>query len=300
MGETRVDLLHLLEDLRDAYPGSLEETILTEIVANSLDSGASRISFATDLATATLTVLDNGRGMTRAELRRYHDLATSSKLRGRGIGFAGVGIKLGLLACDSVLTESRSGDSHVATDWHLKSRHRAPWQWVDPPGLAHGLGTAVRLTVSNALSELLDEGFIEGVLLRHFQPLFEPEFAALFETHYPNGIQFVVNGRELARASANEERIPITIRLARKRRPAAAGYLFRSTVALAEGERGIAIATRGKVIKRGWDWIGMTPAGADQIGGLIDAPALADCLTLNKADFLRTSTVLSQGSSAHS
>ncbi|MBI5709942.1 MAG: hypothetical protein HZC42_06500 [Candidatus Eisenbacteria bacterium] len=40
MGETRVDLLHLLEDLRDAYPGALEETILTEIVANSLDSGA--------------------------------------------------------------------------------------------------------------------------------------------------------------------------------------------------------------------------------------------------------------------
>ena len=27
MGETRVDLLHLLEDLRDAYPGSLEETL---------------------------------------------------------------------------------------------------------------------------------------------------------------------------------------------------------------------------------------------------------------------------------
>lgn len=40
MGETRVDLQHLLEDLRDAYPGALEETILTEVVANSLDSGA--------------------------------------------------------------------------------------------------------------------------------------------------------------------------------------------------------------------------------------------------------------------
>ena len=35
MGETRVDLLHLLADLRDAYPGELEETILTEIVANA-------------------------------------------------------------------------------------------------------------------------------------------------------------------------------------------------------------------------------------------------------------------------
>ena len=37
MGETRVDLQHLLEDLRDAYTGPLEETILTEVVANALD-----------------------------------------------------------------------------------------------------------------------------------------------------------------------------------------------------------------------------------------------------------------------
>ena len=40
VGETRVDLQHLLEDLRDAYTGALEETILTEVVANALDSGA--------------------------------------------------------------------------------------------------------------------------------------------------------------------------------------------------------------------------------------------------------------------
>jgi hypothetical protein len=39
---SRVDLLHLLEDLRDAYPGAVEETILTEVVANSLDSAATR------------------------------------------------------------------------------------------------------------------------------------------------------------------------------------------------------------------------------------------------------------------
>jgi hypothetical protein len=48
VGETRVDLLHLLEDLRDAYPGSTEETILTEIVANALDSGAGQIVLTTD------------------------------------------------------------------------------------------------------------------------------------------------------------------------------------------------------------------------------------------------------------
>ena len=70
MGQTRVDLLHLLEDLRDAYPGDLEETILTEVVANSLDSGASRLSILTDPAERTVVVADNGSGMARRELSR--------------------------------------------------------------------------------------------------------------------------------------------------------------------------------------------------------------------------------------
>src|SRR5213080_1214109 len=133
VGETRVDLLHLLEDLRDAYPGALEETILTEIVANALDSGASRISMVADPTTATFTAADDGSGMKRRELARYHDVAASTKTRGEGIGFAGVGIKLGLLVCEEVLTETRRGKTHVATRWHLASRHRAPWKWLPPP-----------------------------------------------------------------------------------------------------------------------------------------------------------------------
>jgi hypothetical protein len=48
VGETRVDLQHLLEDLRDAYTGAIEETILTEVIANALDSGATRIQLRTD------------------------------------------------------------------------------------------------------------------------------------------------------------------------------------------------------------------------------------------------------------
>ena len=115
MGETRVDLQHLLEDLRDAYPGSIEETILTEIMANSLDSGATQIIFATDPSERLLTALDNGSGMQRRELARYHDIASSSKTRGEGIGFAGVGIKLGLLVCAEVLTETRRGKSYIAS-----------------------------------------------------------------------------------------------------------------------------------------------------------------------------------------
>jgi len=171
MGETRVDLLHLLEDLRDAYPGSLEETILTEIIANSLDSGANQILLQANPTEGRLTVIDNGSGMQRKDLARYHDIASSTKRRGQGIGFAGVGIKLGLLVCEEVLTETRRGHTHVSSSWHLSSRHRAPWKWVPPIGMVNQQGTAVRLTLHNVLSPLLDPGFLGAAVSRHFQPL---------------------------------------------------------------------------------------------------------------------------------
>src|ERR1044071_9516800 len=209
MGETRVDLLHLLEDLRDAYPGSLEETILTEIIANALDSGASEISCRSDPAAGAVMVIDNGSGMQRRDLARFHDIASSTKVRGRGIGFAGVGIKLGLLVCEEVLTETRRGKNHVASSWHMASRHRAPWKWTAPPGLVSERGTAVRLKLRNPLSPLLDPGFVEETLRRHFQPLLDPAFDEFLRAHYPRGIALDMNGVRLSqrRATAPLEEI---------------------------------------------------------------------------------------------
>ncbi len=288
MGETRVDLLHLLEDLRDAYPGGTEETILAEIVANSLDSGATAIEITTDPAHPAITIVDDGAGMHRRELARYHDLAATTKVRGAGIGFAGVGIKIALLVCEEVLTETRRGRSHVATMWRLASRHRAPWRWVPPPGFISTRGTAVRLKPMNALSPLLDAGFVEEALRRNFQPLLDPAFDDILSAHYPRGVRFAVNGRVIDKWGwrASEE-AAIAVRMPRKRKPAAFGYMVRSPIPLPEERQGIGITTFGKVIKRGWDWLGVGSETPERVGGLIEAPALAECLTLNKADFIR-------------
>jgi hypothetical protein len=288
VGETRVDLHHLLEDLRDAYTGPLEETILTEVVANALDSGATRVHLLTDAGAATLTVVDDGRGMQRRELSRYHDIAASTKQRGEGIGFAGVGIKLGLLVSREVITETRRGATHVATRWHLASRHRAPWKWLPPPGLTTGRGTAVRMVLTNQLSPLLDSGWVEEMVRRHFEPLLDPAFADILRRHYSNGVAIDVDGRQLAIFDrGRSERAPIAIRLGRRRTPSALGYVERTGVVPADRD-GIAISTFGKVIKRGWDWLGLTPAAHGRISGLIESPDLAACLTLSKNDFIRS------------
>ncbi len=288
MGETRVDLLHLLEDLRDAYPGSLEETILTEIVANALDSGAATIRLVAAPAESTLTAIDDGEGMRRRDLARYHDIASSGKTRGQGIGFAGVGIKLGLLASSEVVTESRRDATHVATVWHLANRQRAPWRWVPPLGLVAERGTAVRLRLESPLSALLDAGYLEAAVRRHFEPVLDPRFDEILNPHYPKGVRIEVNGRTLSPAEPPPGWSPVAIRFARKRKPSAYGYLERHAGPLPEEQRGIALSTYGKVIKRGWDWLGLMPAAADRVTGTIEAPALAESLTLSKADFIRT------------
>jgi len=291
MGETRVDLQHLLEDLRDAYPGALEETILTEVVANSLDSGATCLRLAANPTALTLTIVDDGSGMRRRDLVRYHDLAASTKTRGHGIGFAGVGIKLGLLICEEVVTETKRGKEHVASRWHLAGRHKAPWKWIPPPGAVTDHGTAVQLKLHNALSPLLDEGYLEGALRRQYQPLLEPEFDEILTAHYPKGFRFQVNGRLLERQHVfGAEVSRLAVCLARKRKPAAVGYLSRSESPFPDDQRGMAISTYGKVIKRGWDWLGITPVAPDRMAGMIEAPALAAALTLNKGDFVRVGT----------
>jgi hypothetical protein len=288
VGETRVDLQHLLEDLRDAYTGSLEETILTEVIANALDSGASHIRLLTDALDATLTIVDDGRGMQRRELARYHDIAASTKRRGESIGFAGVGIKLGLLVSREVITETRRGATQVATRWYLASRHRAPWKWMPPPGLTTSRGTAVRLVLANQLSPLLDAGYLEETLRRHFEPLVDTAFRDMLRRHYPNGVGFEVDGREMRPSSSPaSERVPIAIRIGRRRTPSVVGFLERRPFVPSDRE-GMAISTFGKVIKRGWEWLGVVPKMPARITGLIEAPDLAACLTLSKNDFIRS------------
>jgi hypothetical protein len=144
------------------------------------------------------------------------------------------------------------------------------------------------LTLTNQLSPLLDAGYLEETIRRHFEPLLDPAFDDLLRRHYPTAIQFDVDGRALRRAdSPRAERAPLAIRLGRRRTPSAVGFIERHPFVAADRE-GIAISTLGKIIKDGWDWVGLAPAAGTHISGLIEAPDLAACLTLSKNDFIRS------------
>jgi hypothetical protein len=219
--------------------------------------------------------------MRRADLRRFHDIAATSKTRGEGIGFAGVGIKLGLLVSDEVVTETQRSKDHLATTWALHGRQRAPWRWITPPGLVAERGTAVRLHLTSALSPLLDAAYVESTLRRHFEPLLDAALDDVLAEHYPRGVRFSVNGSEVARVPTRltgDRVVPVALRIGRRRKPSAFGYLVREELPLPDELRGVAICTYGKVIKRGWDWLGIAPSTPEFVRGVVEAPALAACL----------------------
>ncbi len=291
MGETRVNLKHLLEDIRDSYPCPQEEAIITELIANALDSGASEIRFFTSLESKTVSVVDNGEGMRRRNLKEYHDIAATTKVRGKGIGFAGVGVKLALLVAEKVVTETKRGSFHKATQWKLESVQRAPWEYVEPNKMVvSSNGTAISIVLSDYNSGLLKDSFIEQVLHTHFYPILDKEFMdRILRYVYKKGVAFFINDRKVALLETEKpsQRKSFLVKLGKRGRTVGIGFLDRHKEELSEDQRGMAISTYGKVIKRGWDWVGVTPRNPRCLTGIVEIPQLSEILTTNKADFLK-------------
>ena len=102
-----IDYDHFLDNVRDMYPFSVLEAILTELIANALDAKTSLIDLRVDPENRILEIVDNGSAMDKRGFEMYHNFSTSFKRKGHGIGFAGLGAKLALKVSDSVVTETR-------------------------------------------------------------------------------------------------------------------------------------------------------------------------------------------------
>jgi hypothetical protein len=291
VSQTRVDLRHLLEDIRDSYPCPVEEAILTELIANSLDSGCSRIDVTIHPEQRRLTLVDNGESMTPKRFERYHDIASTAKVRGRGIGFAGVGAKLALLVCREVLTEARRSGRVCASRWWLETDHQAPWEETAPLGLVAGpKGTGIRLNLKPgaAARTLLSDRSVADTIRTSFHPLLDPEFAKVLSHIYPEGVSITVNGEAVAPPQIPRKATQyFLVRRGKRGKLLGIGFLIRASRQLPESQRGLAISTFGKVIKRGWEWLGISPRNPAMITGIVEVPELAQCLTTNKSDFMR-------------
>lgn len=284
-----VDFRHLLDDLADDYPFSPHEALLIEMIANALDAKASHISIRSDSRSRLFEVQDDGAGMSLQDFINYHNFAVSRKRKGVGIGFAGLGAKLGVKLSNVVITETRTGTYQGASKWFFRG-DKLLWSEIDQRTLSSN-GTKVTYEVE-AGSSLLEPSEVVRLIQAHYTPLLDPQFSSIYRRPaiYPKGVSFSVNGvpvggKPLVSPVRVRNRHEFSITRGHKGEPIGLGYLVLSQDPVPEELHGVAICTYGKVIRR--DLFRKFPKDAENITGLVEVPSLVAYLQTNKADFRR-------------
>jgi hypothetical protein len=293
--ESSVNYQNLIRDLAEMYPFDVAEVVVVELVANSLDAGATRISIDYDPDDKVLVVADNGKGMIASQFDEYHDFAAGLKTRGTGIGFAGVGAKISFNIADRVISETRSESYSGGSNWYLQSKKKLVWKDIQPSHL-HGNGTRVevhfRLDSIPAYSTTED---LVKLLRRYYLPLFDKIFLELYARmrHYSSDLRFIVNGQTITPGDVTEDLIMEKEKV-KKFFPTKAGKrigygifgLAASEYPLGPDVCGVLLCTHGKVIKA--DLFNQFPGSlGPRLVGLVEIPGFIDFLTTAKTDFIR-------------
>lgn len=111
----------LIESMRDI--GYSLETALADIIDNSITAKATRIDILTDLDDPRIGVLDNGRGMTEAELfaaMRPGSINPRDDRKSTDLGRFGLGLKTASFSqCRRLTVLTRSAGEFAAATWDL-------------------------------------------------------------------------------------------------------------------------------------------------------------------------------------
>ena len=294
--ESSVNYKNLVENLAQMYPDEVSEVIISELVANALDSGADRIELAVNPNESILAICDNGRGMIRSQFRQYHNFAAGLKRKGNYIGFAGVGAKISFNIACRVKTETRSEKFFGGSDWYFDSEGKLVWKNIQPETIPDGK-TGTRVEVHFASNSDFPYGSGEKLadsIRDHYLPLLDERFLALYESIglYSKAIKFVVNGKQLPVTRTENryslEKVRDIYPTNKKGKMVGFGFfgLANEDYPVSERRCGVSLCTYGKVVKS--DFLRQYPGQyAPKILGIVEIPGLIEFLNTSKSDFNR-------------
>lgn len=278
----KVDVLKVIENFMDMYPYPAYETLVVEAIANCLDAKATNIAIGVIVdedGNKIFRVEDNGKGMTEKEFQdNYHALSVSSKIKGQGIGFAGVGSKLYLAflaSGENIVTETKSEGFH-GTSKITVIRNEPRWVYIDRETLK-GTGTIYEVKLRSKDADFLTRETIAEIIRTHYNAILLGRYG---------GITITLDGKKVEPWKpelASETVVPRIFKIRRKQ----FNCYFWLTKEDLKQRQGIEIVVFGKKI-RGNQWFELDyivkPHFRNRITGQILSDGLATLLTTNKCD----------------
>lgn len=280
--QIKVDILKVIENFMDMYPYSAPETLVIEAIANCLDANATNIAisvFPDEDQNRIFKVEDNGQGMTQKEFEdNYHALSISSKTKGQGIGFAGVGSKLylALLASgENIVTETRSEDFQGTSKITIIG-NEPKWVYVDRKTLRH-TGTIYEVKLRSEDANFLTTEKIAEIIQTHYNAILLHRYGEITISLDDEKV------KPWKPELADETVIPRMFNIRKKQFKC---YFWLTEKKLKQ-RQGIEIVVFGKKI-RGNQWFDLDyiikPYFRSKITGQILADGIATLLTTNKCD----------------
>lgn len=290
--KSSVNFQNLICDLAEMYPFEITDVVLVELIANSLDGGASHISIDFNPGKKVLIVTDNGMGMDASVFEEYHDFAAGLKTKGESIGFAGLGAKISFNIANKVITETRNKSFSGGSNWYLKSKKELIWEDIKPTHLHH-YGTRVEVRFeSDTKPSYYSRDDIIRLLRRHYLPLFDLKFLELYNDlgRYSKKLRFEVDGQVIKPGNVVAD---FSLGKVKEFIPMKSGKRFgygifgvaKSEYPLGADVCGVLLCTLGKIIKS--DLFNQFPGSlGPQLFGLVEIPNFVKYLTTSKTDFV--------------
>lgn len=272
------DWKKLIGDFRDQFPYDAVTALIVETFANSLDAAATRIDI--EIVGDIYKIMDNGKGMTQNEFEEYHNIASLTKRRGGGIGFAGVGAKIFIDKADYIITETKSREFYGATHWAF---YGGSLEWI-PISVQYKIkyptGTYVEIKLKDYEDKKkLTPSFAEKVLRQQYNSIL---------LGYYGRKSVTINGKEIEAYKIPNDDIEKKEKFNFKDGSHyIRGYFIKSKKPLPEDFQGIHIVVYGKKVRE--EWFKQYPIESEKITGLVLADYLVEILRTSKSDFDRTS-----------
>jgi hypothetical protein len=272
------DWKKLIRDFRDQFPYDSMTALIVETFANALDAKATKIDIFVD--NNTYRISDDGKGMTLHDFKEYHNIASLTKRRGEGIGFAGVGAKVFLDRAEYTITETKSRDFSGATRWAFYDEllQWEPIQTSNKVESSTGTYVEVKLKIDEDVSKL-NPLFVKETLQQYYNAVLLGYF---FAQHV------FVNGKEVEPWRVSEEEIEkkkeLDFRYGGHR---IKGFLIKSTKTFPAEFQGPFVVVFGKTVNQ--EWFRQYPLCPETFHGMILADHLIEILRTSKSDFERTS-----------
>lgn len=291
--QSNVNFQNLIQDLAEMYTFDIAEVVASELIANSLDSKATKILIDYVPRKKILIITDNGEGMSVSQFAEYHDFAAGLKIRGSGIGFAGLGAKISFNIANCVITQTKSRTFSGGSEWYLETKKNLIWKDLHPKDLEN-YGTKVEVRFREDVEiPYLSTSDIVNLIKRQYLPLTNERFLELYDHLgiYSRNLRFTVNGEMLNPISYQSEYSLDKVKeINPKRAGKNIGYgvfaLSAKDYPLGQSICGVLLTTHGKVIKA--DLFNQFPANlTPKIFGVVEIPEFINFLTTSKTDFIK-------------